>query len=310
MTQQKRHQIIAVDVSKKTLQVHCESLKGKLENSPAGFRRIIEAASATADPLVVCEPTGGYERALIEAMEKAGVPVQLADASQARAFARSQGVRAKSDPVDAAMIHLFARQRNLQPRLLPGRTLQLVIDLLDRRSQLSDQAASEKARLDKCPKSTAGSIARVVKFLEREMQKLEAKLAKAVASDERVSRFAQAYMQVTGVGKVTAWSVIAYLPEIGSINRRQLASLAGLAPHPEESGEWKGKRRISGGKGKLRKPLYMAATIARSRNEHLKGFYERLAAKGKPHKVCIVALMRKLLIHLQSIARKVEIELA
>lgn len=310
MTQQKNYNIIAVDVSKKSLQLHCDMLRTKIENSPLGFREIAAVASKTLDPLVVREPTGGYERPLLEAMGKAGIPVQLADASQARSFALSQGVKAKSDPIDASMIYAFAKQRGLQPRLLPSRTQVAVMDLLDRRSQLSDQAASEKARLDKCSSAAAKSIARVLKFLAKEIANIEAKAAKTIASDPRASRFAKAYMQVCGVGKVTAWSVIAYLPEIGSANRRQLAALVGLAPHPVESGDWKGKRSISGGKLKLRKPLFMAATIARAHNEHLKAFYERLAAKGKPHKVCIVALMRKLIIHLQSIARKVELELA
>lgn len=310
MTQQKKYNIIAVDVSKKTLQVHCELLKTRLANSPSGFREIARAASRTADPLVVCEPTGGYERPLLEAMGKAGVPVQLADASQARSFALSQGVKAKSDPIDASMIHAFARQRGLQPRPMPSKTQLLVRDLLDRRSQLSEQAASEKARRDKCPGQAAKSIERVLKFLAREVARIESEVAKAIASDSRASRYAQAYMQVRGVGKVTAWSLIAYMPELGSANRRRIASLAGLAPHPAESGDWQGRRKISGGKQKLRKPLFMAATIAMTHNEHLKAFYQRLKAKGKPHKVCIVALMRKLLIHLQSIARKVELELA
>jgi len=306
----KIHDIVAIDVSKRTLQLDCEKEQAALPNDRVGFDAIAKIAKKLPDPLVVCEPTGGYERPLMQAMQAKRIPFALANATQARAFALSQGVKAKSDPIDARMIRRFAKQRNLQPQGVPDATRRLVADLLDRRTQLCDHAASEKARLDKCSKVAAKSIAKIVRFLEKEIALIEAKIAKAIAADPRASRQAKAMREVVGVGKVTAWSVLAYLPDLGSLSRAKLVALVGLAPYVRDSGAYKGKRSISGGKAKVRCPLFMAATSGRTHNEHLKVFYDRLRAKGKPYKVCIVALMRKLIIHLQSIIKKLEIELA
>ena len=306
----KKHDIVAIDVSKRTLQLHCEYQQAVLPNDRVGFEGIAKIAKSLPSALVVCEPTGGYERPLVQAMQAKGVPCALANATQARAFAMSQGVKAKNDPIDARMIHRFAQQRNLQPRGVPDATRQLVAELLDRRTQLSDHMASEKTRLDKCSKAVARSIAKIIRVLEREIALIEARVSKAVAADYRASRQVKAMLEVTGVGKVTAWSVLAYLPELASLSRGKLVALVGLAPYDRDSGACKGKRSISGGKAKVRCPLFMAATSAKTHNEHLRAFYERLKAKGKPYKVCIVAIMRKLIIHLQSIIKKLEIELA
>ena len=306
----KTHDIIAIDVSKTTLQVHSELERAAFPNDSAGFAGIAKLAGKLPEALVVCEPTGGYERPLISAMQARGVPSALANATQARAFALSQGVKAKSDPIDARMIHLFATQRNLQPRAAPDATRRLVAELLDRRAQLSGHMASEKNRLDKCPKSAAGSIGKIIRVLEREIALVEARISRAVAADPQASRQAKAMLEVTGVGKVTAWSLLAYLPELTSLSRGKLVALAGLAPYARDSGAYKGKRAISGGKAKIRCPLFMAASSARIHNEHIKAFYERLRENGKPYKVAIVAVMRKLIIHIQSIIKKLEIELA
>jgi transposase len=299
----KKHDIVAIDVSKRTLQLHCENEQAALPNDRGGFESIAKIAGKLPNALVVCEPTGGYERLLIQAMQARGVPCALANATQTRAFAMSQGVKAKNDPIDARMIHRFAQQRNLQPRAVPDATRQLVAELLDRRTQLSDHMASEKARLDKCSKVAAKSIAKIIRVLEKEIVLIEAKIFKAIAVDPRASRQVKAMLEVTGVGKVTAWSVLAYLPELASLSRGKLVALVGLAPYDRDSGAYKGKRSISGGKAKVRGPLFMAATSGKTHNEHLKAFYQRLQAKGKPYKVCIVARVRKLIIHLQSIIK-------
>lgn len=302
--------ILAVDVSKGSLQIHSALERFETGNDRAGRRLVARLAKSLALPLVVCEPSGGYERPLLEDMARAGIPCVLADASQARHFALSQGQKAKSDPIDSAMLYAFARQRDMQPRSLRPATAAAVADLLDRRTQLSDQAAAEKSRLDKCPKAVRGSVLRHIAYLEREIGRLEKAIAEAVEKDGRAAAVLDALLGITGVGKVTAWSVIGYMPEIGQIDRGRLASLAGLAPFVSESGKWKGQRRIQGGRAKLRDPLYMAASSARIHNEVIREFYERLKAKGKPHKVCIAAAMRKLLLHIQSVVKKTESKLA
>lgn len=302
--------IVAVDVSKRSLRVHSAVERFETANNRDGRRRIARLAGSLALPLVVCEPSGGYERPMLENLAKAGVPAILADAGQARHFALSQGQKAKSDPIDAAMLYAFARQRGMQPRPIASATPAAVADLLDRRSQLSDQLAAEKARLDKCPKAALGSVRRHISYLEREIERLEKAIDEEVAKDARAKAVHQALVGIKGVGKITAWSVIGYLPEIGQIDRRRVASLAGLAPFVMESGSWKGHRHICGGRCKVRDPLYMAAASARIHNEIIREFFERLRAKGKPYKVCITAAMRKLLIHMQSVVKKVESKLA
>lgn len=302
--------IVAVDVSKKSLQVHSALERFETANDRAGRRRVAKLAESLALPLVVCEPSGGYERPLLEDMAQAGVPCMLADASQARHFALSQGQKAKSDPIDSAMLYAFARQRGMQPRAARPATAVAVADLLDRRTQLSDQAAAEKSRLDKCPKAVRGSVRKHLAYLEREIDRVEKAIAAEIIKDSRAQAVFKALVEVKGVGKVTAWSVIGYMPEIGQINRRRLASLAGLAPFVRQSGDWKGQRHICGGRSKVRDPLYMAAASARVHNQLIREFFERLEAKGKPYKVCITAVMRKLLIHLQCVVKKVESELA
>lgn len=302
--------IIAIDVSKSSLRVHSRKERFETTNDKAGHARLIELAGTMRAPLIVCEPSGGYERRLLSAARARSVPAILADASQARHFALSQGQKAKSDPIDAEMLYAFAGQRKLQPRALPSATAAQMAELLDRRAQLSEQAASEKARLDKCPKSVAASVKRHVAYLQREMARLESALAKLTAGCQRASAVFAALTEVKGVGRITAWSVIGYLPEIGSVSRARLASLAGLAPFVRQSGKWQGQRRVGGGRSKIRDPLFMAAASARLHNEVIRSFFDRLSAKGKPYKVCLTAAMRKLLIHLQSIVKKVESKLA
>jgi len=302
--------IVAIDVSKEKLQVHSSPELFETTNDKAGHKRIVKLASTLPKALVVCEPSGGYERPLLEALRQAAVPFALADAKQARYFALSQGQKAKSDPIDAKMLHAFAMQRDMQPDISPDRACAAVAELLDRRSQLSDDASSEKNRLDKCGKALLGSVRRHIAYLEKEIQRIETLVVEAVAEDRRHQAVFAALREVKGVGKVTAWAIIGYLPEIGRINRGRLSSLAGLAPFTRESGKWKGKRCIGGGRCKVRDPLYMAAVSGKQHNETLKSFYDRLKASGKPFKLCITAVMRKLLIHLQSVVKKVELELA
>lgn len=303
-------EIIAIEVSKSGLQVHSDKERFETTNDKAGYARLRKLAGSLSAPLVVCEPSGGYERPMLEAMRANGVPVALADASQARHFALSQGQKAKSDPIDACMLHAFATQRRIAPERSASRASRAIAELMDRRAQLSDQAAAEKTRLDKCPKAVAGSVRRPIAYLEREIERVEKAIGKRTAEDERVRAVFAALIEVKGVGKVTAWSVIAYLLEIGSISRARLASLAGLAPFVRESGKWKGQRHVCGGRSKVRDPLYMAAASARLHNDVIRKFFDRLSSRGKPYKVCLTAAMRKLLIHLQSVVKKVESELA
>lgn len=300
--------IIAIDVSKRTLQLQSSSQSLSLSNDASGFARIARMA-ARSGALVALEATGGYERPLLEALDRAKVPAAAINPARVRAYATSKGVKAKTDAIDARVLLDFARERRPDPREVPEATRQLAADLLDRRSQLVEHLSSEKARLDKCPKAIAASIRKIVRLLQSEIAAVEARIEKALAADAAAKADVEAMLRVQGVGKVTAWSAFAYLPDLPSISRNRLASLAGLAPFNRDSGTFTGKRSIAAGRRKVRRPLFMAATSARTHNAHIRAFYERLAGKGKPHKVAIVACMRKLLIHLQSVVRKAKLEL-
>lgn len=306
----KTYDIIAIDVSKKTLQAQFPERQRRLSNDSRGFESIARCASRLADPLVVCEATGGYERALVEGMRRRGIPTATVNPALVHAFRASHGVKAKSDPIDAAMIARFARERRLQPGHQANATQRLVAELLDRRSQLSEHLASEKARLDKASELAVASIDRMTALIQEEIGSIERSIRQAIAGDSAARKLIAALQAIKGVGRLTAWSVFAYLPQIGSVSRAQIAAIAGLAPYDRDSGQFQGKRRIHGGRAKVRRPLYMAAVSAKTHNAHIKAFYDRLLDNGKPFKVAIVAAMRKLIIHIQAVVKKTQLELA
>jgi len=294
---------IAIDISKDTLEVLDQQSKKSctFRYRPDALQELLQWIQGHKTPLVVCEATGGYERELLAMLREHGVPAALVNPSRVRAFAKSEGLRAKSDPLDAALLLRFAQSKALEatPPLSP---LQLTLQaLLDRRSQLSEDLAREKNRLEKCPQCIRRSIQKMIRNLEKEIDRTDQQIEDLIAGDQTMSEQNQKMQSVVGVGKVTAWSILAYLREITTLSRNKLVALAGIAPFVKESGKYKGKRKIDGGRAKVRRCLYMAAQSAAVHNPHIKAYVERLRARGKPYKCAIVAAMRKLLLHLQSI---------
>ena len=306
----KNKHYIAIDIAKETLAVHCDFFKGSFAYSRAGLEKLLDKTNALEEPIFVCEASGGYERKLIEMLYENHQSLALVNPARIRAFAKSEGVKAKTDPIDAEMILRFAKSKNLKPTPPPRPQQQAFQALMDRRSQLTEALVREKNRLDKCPQLVRPSILKMIDILEREIKALDEQIEQLIKSDELINEQNSTLQSVTGVGQITAWSILAYLGEITSLSRNELVALAGVAPFNRDTGKYTGKRRIEGGRAKVRKCLYMAAQSAAVHNEHIKKYVDGLRARGKPYKCAIVAAMRKLLIHIQILLKKPQNTLA
>jgi transposase len=301
---------IAIDIAKDSLAVASDSFNGSFPYTDSGLNKLLKKIAVLNSPLVVCEATGGYERKLMSLLFEKEIPVALVNPARVRAFAKSEGTKAKTDPIDAQMLLRFAESKDLRPTPAPSEQQQSLQALMDRRSQLTESLAREKNRLQKSPKSVRKSIEKMIAFIEKELKALEEEIQKVIESDEAMNQQNLTMQSVSGIGETTAWSILAYLGEITSLGRNQLVALAGVAPYNKDSGKFKGKRRIEGGRAKVRKCLYMAAQSAAVHNPHIKSYVDGLRARGKPYKCAIVAAMRKLLIHLQSLLKNPQNALA
>jgi transposase len=298
-----QYQYIAVDTGKELLQVQSQAHAFGVSNDAGGWRKIREHAARLPDALVVCDASGGYERPLLNSLSQSGVPIRLVNSSRVRAFAASEGIKAKSDRLDAKVIFAFAREKKLQPMVPPSAEQQKLRELLDRRTQLVELIAREKNHLEHAGKEASASCQRLIRVIEKEVEKIQLLIRRLIATQPRLRAEAEILLSVDGVGEVSAWSILAYLHEITSLSRNKLVALAGLAPFDRDSGSICAKRHISGGRFKLRRVLYMAAHSAATHNPVIRPYVQGLLQRGKPYKCAIVAAMRKLLLHLQSLLR-------
>ena len=303
---------IAVDIAKDTLRVQTTRKGFDVLNSAPGIRALLRQTRCLPNRHFVCEASGGYERPLVEALHKEGISVSLVSAARVRDFARSEGTKAKTDPIDGRMILRFAQEKRPAPTPPPSPRQRRLMDLLDRREQLTEMLKREKTRLQKpaCPKEIERSLRRSIRLLEKELEKIDALIGELIGEEDTTARAFKELTAIKGVGPVTAWTLIGYLPEITSLSRAEVAALAGLAPYNRDSGKTKTLRRIFGGRAKVRRCLYMAAGVAARHNEVIRTYVESLRARGKPYKWALVAAMRKLLLHAQSCLKKHEISLA
>ncbi len=298
---------VAIDVSKSTLQVQDERRAFVVSNDAKGHRKLLDHLRTCTNPLVVFEASGGYERDLLRALHEAGMPLTMVNPARVRAFARSEGVRAKTDPIDGKMILAFAKSKALRPMEAPSEALLKLAALLDRRGHLVEQLAREKNRLQNSEIFIHRSIKRMIRILEKEIAAIEEAIEKLLDSDPGLQSRAGIIESVKGVGKVTSWTLLAYLSEIEELDRNRLVALAGIAPFNRDSGKFSGRRSIIGGRAKVRKCLYMAAHTAASCNPVIAAYVQGLRDRGKPYKCAIVAAMRKLLIHIQSLMKKAQL---
>jgi transposase len=272
-------------------------------NDDAGVATVVRRLRLLAPAVIVLEATGGYERAVVAALAAAGLPVVVANPRQVRDFARATGQLAKTDQVDAGVLALFAERVHPEPRALPDAATQALDAVLTRRRQLLDMLIAERNRLAQAVPAVRRDVQAHIRWLERRLADLDRDLD-ALIQHSPVWRAKDNLLQsVPGVGPVVSRTLLGALPELGALTHKQIAALAGVAPMARDSGLWRGRRRITGGRAAVRATLYMAALVATRHNPIIRGFYQRLQAAGKPKKVALTACMHKLLTILNAMVR-------
>ena len=296
---------VGIDVSKERLDVHVHPAWTvlSLSRDGAGLEELIGTLASVAPQLVAVEATGGFETVVVAALAAAGLPVVVVNPARVRAFASALGQRAKTDPIDAQVIAQFAAATKPPVRALPDAATQALADLVARRRQIIQMIVAEGQREKRAAPRAKRSIARLLKTLRRELSEIDADIEETVRGSPVWCEKEDLLASVPGVGSVTARTMLAELPELGSLNRRQIAALAGLAPFTRQSGKWRGKSFIGGGRASVRAALFMAAMTAMRRNPVLRAFHQRLRAAGKPKMVALIAVARKLLTILNAILR-------
>ncbi len=292
---------IAIDIAKDSLQVQAPNYACALKYDKETLLEWI--AHTPKDTIIVFEATGGYERTLMQILIDHHIAYALVGPDRVRAFAKSEGVKAKTDPIDAKMLLRFAEQKQLTPSNPPDRQRAQLVALLDRRSHLSSMHAQEKNRRQNSDPKIHEWIDQSLDFIERQIEQIDERIRVFIGEHAVMQTQSMILQSVTGIGEITAWSIIAYLEGVTSMTRNRLVSLAGLAPFNKDSGKTCKRRSIRGGRAKVRRVLYMAAKTAAIHNPHIKKYVEGLRARGKPYKWAIVAAMRKLLLHAQSLLK-------
>jgi transposase len=297
---------VGIDVSKDRLDVAVRPSGGlfTVERNAAGLEQLIARLRELSPLVVALEATGGFETIAAAALAGAGLPVAVVNPAQIRAFAKAIGQRAKTDPIDAAVIAHFAEATRLEPRPLPDEATRLLADLVTRRRQIIEMMGAERQREKRVTvPRLKKSIVRLIKALEKELTSLDSDIDDSVRGSPAWREKEDLLASVPGVGPTIARTLIAELPELGRLGRKQIAALVGLAPFTRQSGQWRGRSFIGGGRSSVRAALFMGAMVAKQHNPVLKAFFDRLVAAGKPKMVAIIAVARKLLTTLNAILR-------
>ena len=297
--------IVGIDVSKDRLDValRASGEAFSVARDAGGLDALCERLKPLSPAIVALEATGGFEQVAAAALAAGGLPVVVVNPAQVRAFAKALGQRAKTDPIDAAVIAHFAQAAAPAVRPLPDSATRLLADLVTRRRQIVTMIAAEKQRERRATRRTAKSIARLVKALNKELSSVDADIDDTVRGSPAWRHTEDLLASVPGIGPTIARTLMGELPELGRLDRRQIAALAGLAPFTRQSGQWRGKSFIGGGRTSVRTALFMGAMVAKRHNRVLKAFFDRLVAAGKPKMVALIAVARKLLTILNAIIR-------
>jgi len=300
-----------LDIAKTSLQLHLQSKSFDLPNTTEGHAQLIKRLAAFPSIHVICEATGGYERAVVAALHATALPLSVINPARVRQFARASGELAKTDPIDAAVLTAFGLAFTPEPT--PPRTLTelKLAALVTRRVQLLELRVAEAQRADTCADLDLRKLFTPwLAQIEKQIAKVEALIEVLLKAQAPLADQVRRLDDIMGVGRLTAVMVLATMPELGQLNRRQAAALAGLCPYNRDSGQWAGKRCISGGRAEVRRALYMAALSASRSNHLLKPFYDRLIAAGKPAKVALTAVMRKLIVLMNHVLKNPNFSLA
>ena len=298
--------VAGIDVGKTRLDVSVSvgPVQG-FDNTPTGLTALVGWLERHGVTDVVCEATGGYERALVRRVRHQAWSVHVAHPNRVRHFARAAGYQAKTDALDAQMLSRYGQAFELPNTVAQDADSEVLQDLLRRRKPLVDQRVQEHHRRDKgLTHGAHTSTQRHIQGLDKEIGRLDEEYRQALDQSVELSALAALYQSVPGVGELTAATLVGFLPELGHYSGKQLTALVGLAPWAQDSGQKQGYRAIRGGRGTVRRVLYLAALAAIRYNHDLRRFYQHLCHNGKTGKVALVAVMRKLLLLLNAIAQR------
>ena len=297
---------VGIDVSKDRLDVHVRpgGEAFAVSRDGKGVEELLDRLRAVAPMLIAVEATGGFETIVAAAIGGAQLPLVVVNPAQVRHFAQAVGKRAKTDPIDAEMIARFAEAVKPAPRPVPDETARLLGELVARRRQIVEMMVSENQRLQRTEvPRVRKSIERLLAALKRELGGVDHDIDDSVRGSPVWRHKEDLLASVPGVGRIIARTVVADLPELGTLGRKQIGALVGLAPFVRQSGRWKGQARIGGGRPTVRTVLFLGAQVAKRHNPVLKAFYQRLLAAGKPKMVATIAVAHKLLSILNAILR-------
>ncbi|MGZ8195465.1 MAG: IS110 family RNA-guided transposase [Methylosarcina sp.] len=296
---------VGVDTGKKQLDIYIRPLAifFSVDNNPQGIKEAIKRIKSHQPTRIVIESTGRFEALFVEACCQANLPIMVANPALVRHFASATGKLAKTDRIDAELIAFYGEA--IKPRLseVKPEKLELISDLLSRRRQLKEMATMEKNRLFSMPKALHKDINQLLKTIEKQIARMDQQLDELVKSTQSWQQLSELLQSAPGVGKVLAYTLLSELPELGQLSNKQIAALVGVAPMNKESGAYKGKRQIRGGRHQVRTVLFMAVMSAIQCNAVIKSYYQRLKTTGKTPKVALVACMRKLITILNTMAK-------
>jgi transposase len=297
--------VAGIDVSKDSLDVHVlpEGWKEQVSNTEDGIGILRQRFSDQKVDLIVLEASGGYEIPLVIKLSMARLPVVVVNPRRVRDFAKSLGILAKTDEIDAAVIAEFGVRMKPAVRPLSEERYSQLRQLVARRRQVRDMLTAEQSRVSSAWGDLRQAIERHIKWLEKELMELDQQIRDEIEQSPLWQAKNDLLESVKGVGPVLASTLIACLPELGVLDRKQITALVGLAPFNRDSGHFRGKRMVQGGRGEIRRVLFMGTRVATQHNPVIRSFYQRLRAAGKPDKVAMTACMHKLLLILNAIMR-------
>lgn len=296
---------IGIDIGKAQLDIciHERDLYFSVGNTPDGVRKALGRLSRYRIERIVVEATGRYEYALVEAAIARGLPIIISQPLQVRRYAEASGQLAKTDAIDARLIAEFAAVIKPEVRVHRTRGLIKIQDLLSRRRQLMELVTMEKNRHQIMPGFLKADIQRHITYLQRQVEKLDRQLDALVEEEQSWQAKRAVMLSMPGIGSVVVNTLLGDMPELGHLGNKQIAALTGVAPYNRDSGKWKGKRRIKGGRASVRTALYMATLTAIQHNPVIRDFYQRLVAAGKHKKVALTACIRKMVTILNAMVR-------
>ncbi len=302
---------VGLDVAKSSLQFDLAGQSHTVSNDPKGHARLLKLLRAHSHAHVVCEATGGYEQPAARALQAAHVSVSIIEAARVRYFARAQGRRAKTDPIDAAVLTHYGHTFRPAPLAAISDQQQRLAEISQRRRQLINTLTAESNRSSHyIDRLSLAQSRQLQKLLQKQIDQCDQTITQIIAQDAQLSRKAQRLDAIKGVGPVVAATMLAEMPELGTLNDKTAAALAGVAPYNRDSGDQQGKRHIGGGRSAARSALYMATLSAVRFDPILKAFYLHLRSAGKVPLVALTACMRKLVILMNRLLKNDQFKLA